>query len=42
MITRKEGVLAQVLEGRSALDVTELETSVLDDLLALYRGKKAA
>lgn len=42
LITRKEGVLAQVLEGRSALDVTELETSVLDDLLALYRGKKAA
>lgn len=40
LITRKEGVLAQVLEGRSSLDVTELETSVLDDLLALYRGKK--
>lgn len=39
LITKKEAVLAQVLEGRSALDVTELETSVLDDLLALYRTR---
>lgn len=42
LITKKEAVLAQVLEGRSALDVTELETSVLDDLLALYRGRGVA